>query len=97
MSHYCKKCGRVLSDLDFYTSNNIEKYPPNGKLDICKKCLTMHVDNWNPDTYKWILEAVDVPYVKQEWDKILTKTVNSKEPGQISGMTILGKYLSRMK
>lgn len=97
MSHYCKKCGRLLSDLDFYTSNNIEKYPPNGKIDICKKCLTMHVDNWDPDTYKWILEAIDVPYVKKEWDKVLAKELETKKPEQLTGMSVLGKYLSKMK
>jgi hypothetical protein len=38
----------------FYGSNNLEKYPA-GKLDICKKCATLHVDNWDPETYMWII------------------------------------------
>ena len=54
-----------MDDTQFYTSKNIEKYPPDGKMDICKKCLTMHVDNWNPETYKWILQEIDVPYIKE--------------------------------
>lgn len=94
-THYCKKCGKTMDDKEFYTSKNLEKYPPNGKFDTCKKCLTMHVDNWNPDTYMWILEEADVPYVKEEWDKLLEKY--GQDPKKITGVTILGRYLSKMK
>jgi hypothetical protein len=51
---YCEKCGKTLKLTEFYKSNNKEKYPES-YLNQCKKCLTMHVDNWNPDTYMWIL------------------------------------------
>lgn len=95
MSHYCKKCGKTMDDTQFYTSKNIEKYPPDGKMDICKKCLTMHVDNWDPETYKWILQEIDVPYIKEEWDGILEKY--GKDPKKVTGLTIIGRYLSKMK
>jgi len=39
--HFCKKCGKTMNDSEFYTSKNVEKYPPDGKMDICKKCLTI--------------------------------------------------------
>lgn len=94
-THFCKKCGKTMDDKEFYTSKNIAKYPPDGKLDMCKKCLTMHVDNWNPDTYMWILEETDVPYVKEEWDGILEKY--GQDPRKVTGVTILGRYLSKMK
>jgi len=55
----------------------------------------MHVDNWDPETYKWILKEIDVPYVKEWWDSILEK--NAVDGKKITGMTILGKYLSKMK
>ena len=71
----------------FYTSKNIEKYPPDGKMDICKKCLTMHVDNWDPETYKWILQEIDVPYIKEEWDVLLEKY--GKDPKKVTGLTIM--------
>ena len=58
----CTKCGRLLDDLQFYTSNNIERFPPDGKLPECKKCWTLQVDNWDPDTYKPLLEELDIPY-----------------------------------
>lgn len=95
MSHYCKKCGKIMDDTQFYTSKNLEKYPPDGKMDICKKCLTMHVDNWNPETYKWILQEVDVPYIKEEWNGLLEKY--GKDPKKVTGLTIIGRYLSKMK
>lgn len=95
MSHYCKKCGKTMDDTQFYTSKNLEKYPPDGKMDICKKCLTMHVDNWDPETYKWILQEIDVPYIKEEWNGLLEKY--GKDPKKVTGLTIIGRYLSKMK
>lgn len=95
MSHYCKKCGKTMDDTQFYTSKNLEKYPPDGKMDICKKCLTMHVDNWDPETYKWILQEIDVPYIKEEWNGLLEKY--GKDPKKVTGLTIVGRYLSKMK
>lgn len=84
-----------MDDTQFYTSKNIEKYPPDGKMDICKKCLTMHVDNWNPETYKWILQEIDVPYIKEEWNSLLERY--GKDPKKATGLTIIGRYLSKMK
>ncbi len=95
MSHYCKKCGKTMDNTQFYTSKNLEKYPPDGKMDICKKCLTMHVDNWDPETYKWILQEIDVPYIKEEWNGLLEKY--GKDPKKVTGLTIIGRYLSKMK
>ena len=94
-THYCEKCNKTMDENQFYTSKNIEKYPPNGKLNLCKKCLTMHVDNWNPDTFLWILEEMDVPYIKKEWNALLEKY--AQDPSKITGVTILGRYLSKMK
>ena len=92
--YYCKKCNRTMGAEQFYGSNNLEKYP-EGKLDICKKCISMHIDNWNPETYLWILQECDVPYVPDEWMKLLEKF--AKDPSTVTGMTILGRYLSKMK
>ena len=92
-SYYCKKCNRTMSAENFYKSNNLEKYP-DGKLDICKKCMTMHVDNWNPDTYMWILQEADVPYVADEWNKLMLKYAQDKS--KVTGATIIGRYLGKM-
>lgn len=92
--YYCKKCNKTKRAEEFYGSHNLEKYP-EGKLDLCKDCLTMHVDNWNPETYLWILEECDVPYVPKEWLSALEKF--GKDPTTTTGKTILGRYLSKMK
>ena len=93
-SYYCEKCNRTMGGDQFYGSNNLEKYP-EGKLKQCKKCITMHVDNFNPDTYLWILQECDVPYVPEEWNKLLA--TYGKDRSKLTGTTILGRYLSKMK
>lgn len=91
---FCDKCQRTMRGTEFYGSNNLEKYP-EGKLHQCKKCLTMHVDNWDSSTYMWILEECDVPYIPEEWNKLLQKYAG--EGKTITGTTIIGRYLAKMK
>ena len=93
-TYYCEKCNRTMNASEFYGSNNLEKYP-TGKLNQCKKCITMHVDNWNSDTYLWILQEADVPYVPKEWQSLMMKYATN--PSEVTGTTILGRYLSKMK
>ena len=83
-----------MNEDQFYGSNNLEKYP-EVKVDQCKQCMTMHVDNWNPDTYLWILQECDVPYVPDEWNKLLA--AYGKDKSKVTGVTIVGRYLSKMK
>lgn len=94
---YCETCGRTMDEGQFYLSKNLEKYPPDGRMNQCKKCLTMFVDNWNPDTFIPILEDIDVPYVKDEWNKTLERELERTEPSKITGTTIVGKYLAKMR
>lgn len=93
-SYYCEKCNRTMNADQFYGSNNLDKYP-DGKLRQCKKCISMHIDNFNADTYLWILQECDVPYVPVEWNKLLASY--AKDKSKLTGMTILGRYLSKMK
>ena len=94
-TYYCEKCNRTMSADQFYGSNNTDKYPNDGKFNQCKKCITMHVDNWNPDTYLWILQEADVPYIPDEWTKLLESY--GRDKAKMTGMTILGRYLSKMR
>ena len=94
-TYFCEVCKKTMRADEFYASNNLEKYPNDGKLHQCKKCLTRHVDNFNPDTYLWILQEIDVPYIPDEWNKLLAKYARDKS--KLTGMTILGRYLSKMK
>lgn len=93
--YYCEKCNKTMAADQFYSSNNLEKYPNDGKFPICKKCMTMHVDNWNPDTYMWILQEADVPYIPEEWNKLMASY--AKDKSKVTGLTIVGRYLSKMK
>lgn len=91
---FCERCHKVMNAKEFYGSNNLEKYP-DGKIHICKKCLTMHVDNWDPETYLWILQECDVPYIPDVWNKIMDKY--GRDKNKVTGVTIIGRYLSTMK
>ena len=53
------------------------------------------VDNWNPDTYLWILQEADVPYIPNEWNGLMLKY--AQDPAKVKGTTIIGRYLSKMK
>ena len=93
-NYYCEKCKRTMDAKQFYGSNNLDKYA-DGKLRQCKKCVTMHVDNFNPDTYLWILQECDVPYIPDEWNGLLAKY--GRDGKKITTTTIIGRYLSKMK
>ena len=55
----------------------------------------MHVDNWDPETYLWILQECDVPYIPDVWNKIMDKY--GRDKSKVTGVTIIGRYLSTMK
>lgn len=86
----CQKCGKTMDEKQFYT------YKDGKKTELCKKCLTMHVDPFNSDTFLWLLEKMDVPYIPQEWNVLRDKDF-AKDPNKVNGMAIFGKYLSKMK
>lgn len=94
-THYCEKCNRTMDEKEFYRSNNLEKYPDGGLMNQCKKCLTMHVDNWDPNTFLWILEDIDVPWIPEEWNKLMAKW--ARDATKVTGVTIMGRYLSKMR
>lgn len=94
-SYYCKTCNRTMDEGQFYLSKRLDKYPQNGKLPECKKCITRHVNNWEPRTFTWILEEIDVPYIEDEWNTLVERYCQDRS--KVTGMTVLGRYLSKMK
>ena len=94
VKRYCQKCNTTKNEDNFYTSNDKTKYP-DGRLNLCKDCLTMRVNNWEPDTYMWILQECDVPYIPDEWNKLMASY--AKDPSKVTGVTIIGRYLAKMK
>lgn len=93
-NHYCKTCQQMMDESNFYSSFNLKLYP-TGKLDECKKCATMMVDNFNPDTFIPLLEKIDIPYVPKQWMELVRKYC--KDPTKVSGTTVLGRYISKMR
>ena len=91
---FCEKCRSTKNEDNFYKSNNLEKYP-EGYLNQCKDCITMHVNNWDSSTFMWILQECDVPYVPDQWNQLLARY--GKDPSNVKGTTIIGRYLSAMK
>lgn len=84
----CRKCGKQMKINQFYKNRA-------GELnDLCKKCLTMHIDNFNPETYVWILKDMNFPYIPSEWNVIRDKAF-AKNPN-LNGTSVFGKYMSKM-
>lgn len=88
--HYCSKCGKTMVEDKFYLQKD------GKRSDLCKACETMHINNFDPDTFLWLLEKYDVPYIEAEWN-ILRDRAYQKDPYKMTGMSVFGKYLSKMK
>ena len=88
--YYCEKCRKTMGAVQFFT------YKDGSKSELCKQCLTMHINNWEPETFKWLLEKFDVPYLPWEWDKIRDKQY-AKDPYKMNGNSVFGRYLAKMK
>ncbi len=87
---YCSKCGKTMVEDKFYLM-------PNGeRSDLCKACETMHINNFEPETFLWLLKKYNVPYVEAEWN-VLRDRAYQKDPYKMNGMSVFGKYISKMK
>ena len=87
---FCSNCHKTMKDTNFYT------YKDGTKTEMCKACMTMHIDNFDPNTFLWLLEKMDVPYIPGEWNALRDKAF-AKDPTKMNGMSVFGKYLSKMK
>ena len=79
-----------MEDTNFYT------YRDGTKHKYCKACLTMHIDNFDPSTFLYILEDMDVPWLPWEWNTLRDKAY-AKNPSKMNGLSVIGKYLSKMR
>lgn len=87
---YCSKCKKSMRSINFYTLKD------GSKSELCKTCETLHVNNYEPDTFLWLLEKYDVPYIPAEWN-VLRDRAYQKDPYKMNGMSVFGKYISKMK
>ena len=88
--YYCQKCGKWMGENEFFT------YKDKSKTEMCKKCLTMHIDNFDESTFLWLLKKMDVPYIPEEWNQIRDK-LYAKDPNKVTSSSVFGRYLSKMK
>ena len=86
----CAKCGKIKKETDFYKIPKTDE-----RCDLCKTCLTMYIDNRRPDTFKWILKKMDVPYVEKKWVELANKSY-MKNPATFGPMSVIGTYLRTM-
>lgn len=87
---FCEKCQKTMDEGQFYT------YKDGRKTELCKKCLTMHMNAFDESTFLWALEKMDVPYIPAEWG-VLRDKAYEKDPKKFNTAAIFGKYLSKMK
>ena len=89
--YHCNKCNKDMEEINFY------KYRDGSYVELCKKCLTLHIDAFDPSTFTWILEKLDVPYIPQEWTATIEKKMAAKPDKPLSHSAVFGSYLSKTK
>ena len=87
----CSRCNKTLSEVKFYTHKD------GRKDEMCKDCLCAHINNFEPDTFLWILERMNVPYVPSEWNVLRDRKYQEDPRKGMGGPAVMGKYLSKMK
>ena len=85
----CIKCKKMKKLSEFYCKKNGEP------VELCKDCLTLHIDNFDESTFVWILEKLDVPYIPNEWNNLRDKAYQ-RMGRKMTGKSVLGRYLSKM-
>ena len=87
----CSRCNKTMSEIKFY------KHKDGTRDNMCKECLCAHINNFKPETFLWILERMDVPYLPSEWNALRDKKYQEDPHKGIGGTAVMGKYLSKMK
>lgn len=73
---------------------NFYTYRDKTHPKLCKKCLTLHVDNFDPETFLWLFkeDEFDIPWIPAWWNKIRDQAF-AKNPRKMTGVSVFGKYL----
>ena len=85
----CKKCAKPMAkEMNYYT------LPSGEKMDVCKKCYTMHINLREPSTFMKMFEELDMPYIETEWQSMVERYgANPKT----TPTAIFGRYVAKMK
>ena len=84
----CEKCGRLRPETEFFKMKDGNRY------NMCKDCLCQYIDNTKPETFLWILEAFDVPYIEKKWVQ-QTNDIYKKK-GKLTPKSVIGTYMRTM-
>ena len=87
----CSRCKKTMAETKFYT------YKDGSKVELCKDCLCAHINNFDPDTFTWILKKMDVPYIPWEWNTLRDRKYQEDPIKGTGGPAVMGKYLAKMK
>lgn len=87
----CSRCKKTMAETKFYT------YKDGSKVELCKDCLCAHINNFDPDTFTWILKKMDVPYIPWEWNTLRDRKYQEDPVKGTGGPAVMGKYLAKMK
>jgi len=86
----CQKCKKMYLPDKFYTCRN------GSPSKLCKKCMTMHMDAFDKETFLWAFKELDIPYIENEWN-VLRDRAYQRDPLKANASSIFGKYCAKMK
>ena len=78
----CKECN-ISKPEDMFFSNKEDKII----IHMCKNCFYTQHDSARPQTFMWMFEEYDIPFIAEEWQRTYECDIKHT----------FGKYLSRMK
>ena len=64
--------------------------------NMCKTCLTAHIDNYKPETFEWILKRYNVPYMEEVWTSQVQKILAKQGPAKFGPSSVIGQYIRLM-
>lgn len=63
----CTSCKKDRPIKEFWKSNNLEMYPENGRVDLCRSCLTKDVKDFNDlRGVRELCKVMDYPYIEKK-------------------------------
>lgn len=90
----CQKCLKPMAlQAQFYQTKDLENYP-DGYLDLCKKCFTMHINIHEPSSFIHLMKTLNLPYIESEWNKMVEKYGQNPKT---TSTAIFGRYVAKMK
>lgn len=83
----CENCHRELAiKNNFYTTRN--KLFPDGRINICKKCINEKIDYDNMNTVYDMLRQMDIPFIQSVWDGADVKKKGTKFGNYIQAIAL---------